>query len=128
MAGVSYAFVAQTFVESLQLPRCIRRNDAIVADDEEHRDRNGAHQLAIVGVGRVKNLKSADAGLQPRIDNEFDSLGRAAGVAKPRLSQRVSLARREKSAMLLDHIALVNFSLALGAQKSRVGEDDAANR
>jgi len=29
--------------------------------------------------------------------------------------------------MLLDDIALVNLALALGAQESRVGQDDAAN-
>jgi hypothetical protein len=48
-------------------------------------------------------------------------------VSHPQLSQHLAPIGTEKPTVLLDDIALMNFALALGAQESRVRQDDPAN-
>ena len=115
MANVRYSFVPKALIKHLQFPCRFERNNAIVPNDKEDRDRNGAYQLAIVRVGRRKNFESTCLGLQPRIGYEFDQLQRTMRVSKPRLSQHLTLVQAEKPAMLLDDIAVVNLALAPGA-------------
>src|SRR6476469_4964821 len=115
MANVRYSFVPKTLVQLLQLSCRFEGHDALVPDDKQERDGNGAHQLAILRVRRGQNFESAYFRLQPRLGHEFDQLDRTKRVSKPRLSQQLSLVQAEKPAMLLDDIAAVNLALALGA-------------
>ncbi len=115
MAGIGYSFAPKALIETSQFSRRFKGNNAFVCDDQQDRDANGADQLAIVGVWRGQNIKGACPGLPPRIGNEFDEFGRAMRVSKPHLSQRLVPIEAEKSAMLLDDVALVNLALALEA-------------
>ena len=51
---------------------------------------NGTYQLAILRVGRRKNIKRTYSGLQPRFGYEFDEFWTPVRVPDPCLSERVS--------------------------------------
>jgi hypothetical protein len=127
VAGVLYLFDPKAGVETLQFHCCLKGDDGGAPNDKEARDVDCAHQLTILGVGRREHVKRAHAGLQSRLGQELDDLGRTARVSDPCLSQDVALFQAEKSAVLLGDVAVANFALAQWAQESRVHEDEAAN-
>lgn len=116
MARVFYLFDAKVLVEILQLLCVFKGNNAVVPENKENRSANAAHYLVILRVGRHKHIKRAYGGLQPRLGYELDELRPAMRVPDTRLRQRIRLIQAEKSAVLLDDVALVHFTLASRTQ------------
>ena len=83
-----------------------------------------AHQLAIVRIGRRKNLESAYFSGPPRIRHAFEELGRAMRMPEAEISEQRVLARFQQLAMMFQDIALVYFALPFWTYESRVGQDD----
>lgn len=83
MANIRYEFVPKASIEILQFLRRFKREDAFASYDQEDWGKNAANQLAILGVGRRKNVKSIYPGLQPRIGDKFDDLRRTMRMPKP---------------------------------------------
>ena len=75
MARIRDHLMAKVWIEPLQLPRRLDRDNAIVSDDKQARDGNGFDKLAIIRVRRRENLEGADLGPQPRIDDQVKQLG-----------------------------------------------------
>jgi hypothetical protein len=127
VAGVWYLFDPKARVKLLQFACRFKGHNAVIPDHQQDWDVSRAHQPAIVRVGRRKNIERMYSGFQPGRGYEFDELRPAVRVPDPCLREHVSPVHTEKSAVLLDGIALVHLALALRTQKSGVREDDAAN-
>ena len=86
MSCTRYLFDPNARVESLQLASRLQGHNGVVPDDEQDRDVDGAHHLAILGIGRCEDVERAHPGLQPGVGQEFDDLGRTMRMSGPCLS------------------------------------------
>lgn len=92
VAGVLHLFDAYAWVETPQLRCHLERDDgAAVTNDEQARDVDRAHHVAILGVGRREDVERAHAGLQSRLGLQLDELGRATRVSGSGLRNEVRL-------------------------------------
>lgn len=88
MTRSRYLFMSKSVIESLKILGCLHGDNAFVSCNREYWDANVTHQLAIVRIGRHKNLESAYFSGQPRIGHAFDELGRTMRVSESEISQQ----------------------------------------
>ena len=119
--------MSKSVIERLKIFGYLNRDNAVLSRNQEYRGANVAHQLAIVRIGRRKNLESAYFSGQPRIRHAFEELGRAMRMPEAEISEQRVLARFQQLAMMFQDIALVYFALPFWTYESRVGQDDSAN-
>src|SRR5262249_45132060 len=117
MTSARDRFDLQPWTEPSQLGRELARDHrADIAGDEQARNGETLDELPMVGVRRREDVEGANVGLKPRLRDEVDELGRAPLVSPPKLGHQLLLLPTERSTMLLRHIALIHFALALRRQ------------
>ena len=88
VTGIRYVFISKLSIELLKLMCRINGHNAFVSHNQEYWDANVAHQLAIVRIGRRKNLEGAYLSGQPRIGHMFEKLGRTMRMPELEISQQ----------------------------------------
>src|SRR5438105_3374187 len=72
---VLYLFDTEARVEMLQFARRCKGNNAVIPDNKQDGDGNGAHQPVIVRVGRGKNVKGTEWRFHSGRGYELEQLG-----------------------------------------------------
>lgn len=91
MTGVLDLFDSYAWVEAAQFRCDLERDDRVVANDEQDRDVDRAHQVAIARVGRREHVEGAHTGFQSGLGLELDDLGQATRVPGSGLRDEVRL-------------------------------------
>ncbi len=129
VTGVSNPFDSYARIDAAQLVCDVEPDDGTaIADDEQSRNVERTHDIAILGMGWREHVEGADAGLQSGFGLKLKEFHRATRTPLASLRDELTLRATEESAVLTSDVAGMHFALALGTQERRIDQNECAKQ